>query len=161
MSDVGIIGDEGLRSRVDVIAALGDGQRDDAQLGTGQQRKHLGRLLRREQVVDLCADDAHAGLAVWRGDGERIQAVLCTELLGLLAPPLAAEQSDADDAPIRLVGQGETTVDVEGLVRAMEIAHAEMRDAAFEPTSVVGRRGHGGWQVRERAFAEFSHARLS
>ena len=72
-------------------------------------------------------------------------------LLGLLPAPLAAGQADADDAPILLAGQGETAVDVEGLMRAMEVAHAEMRNAALEPAAVVGRRRHFGRQLRERA----------
>jgi hypothetical protein len=73
----------------------------------------------------------------------------------------SAAQADADDAPILLAGQGETAVDVEGLMRAMEIAHAEMRDAALESAAVVGRCRHLGRQLRERAGVEFGHARLS
>ena len=60
--------------------------------------------------------------------------------VGLLPAPFAAGQADADDAPILLAGQGETAVDVEGLMRAMEVAHAEMGDTALEPAAVVGRR---------------------
>ena len=83
------------------------------------------------------------------------------ELLGLLPAPLAAGQADADDAPILLAGQGKTAIDVESLMRAMEVAHAEMRNAALEAGAVVGRRSNLGRQLRERAFIEFGHARLS
>ena len=130
-----------------MIPAFGDGQRDDAQVRAGQQREHLVGLLRREQVVELGADHAHAGFALRRRGGKRIQAILCAVLFGLLPAPLAAGQTYADDAPVLLAGQGETAVDVEGLMRAMEIPYAEMRDATLESAAVVGRCRHFGRQL--------------
>jgi hypothetical protein len=114
VAHVRVVGDESVRLRIDVIAALGDGQRNDAQVRAGQQREHLVRLVRPEQVVDLGADHAHAGFALRRRDGERIQVILRAVLRGLLPAPLAAAQADADDAPVLLARPGETAVDVEG-----------------------------------------------
>ena len=151
---VGVVGDECAGVRIDVVPAFGDGQRDDAQVRVGQQREHLVRLIRGEQVVELGADHAHIGFPFRRRDGERVQAILGTELRRLLPAPLTAKQTDADDPPILLARQCETAVDVEGLMCAVEIADPEVRDAALEPTAVVGRRRHLWWQLRKRAFVE-------
>ena len=83
------------------------------------------------------------------------------ELLGLLPAPFAAAQADAHDAPVLLSRQGKTAVDVEGLMRAMEVAHAEMGDTAFEAASVIGRRRDVRRQPRKRAGVEFGHVALS
>ena len=83
------------------------------------------------------------------------------ELLGLLPAPFAAGKADTDDAPIALVGQSETAIDVERLMRAVEVAHAEMGDTAFELAAVVGRRGDIGRQLRKRAGVELGHDGLS
>ena len=139
--NVGMVGEEHTRFRVDVIAALCDRQRHDAKGRIGQQLEYLGRLLRREQVVELSTDDAHTRIAVGRCDRERIQTVLRPELIGLLPPPFAAGKADTDDAPIALVRQSKTPIDVERLMRAVEVADTEMGDTAFEVGSVVGRRG--------------------
>ena len=144
--NVWVVGDERARRRVDVIPALGDGQRHDAQGRVGQQLQHLGRLLGREQVVELGADDAHTRVSLGRRDRERIQTVLGPELIGLLPAPFAAGKADTDDAPIALIRQSETPIDVERLMRAVEIAHAEMGDTALELGSVIGRRRDIRWQ---------------
>ena len=63
--NVGMVGEEHTRFRVDVVAAFCDRQRHNAKARVGQQREHLGRLLGREQVVELSADDAHARYRRW------------------------------------------------------------------------------------------------
>ena len=90
------------------------------------------------------------GIAVGRRDRERIQAVLRPELVGLVATPFAARKADTDDAPIALAGQGETSVDVEGLMRAVKVADAEVGDAAFESGPVIGRCCDVRRQCRKR-----------
>jgi hypothetical protein len=72
-----------------VIPALGDGQRHDAEGRVDQQLQHLGQLLRREQVIEMGADDTHTGVTLGRRDGKRIQTILGPELVGLLPAPFA------------------------------------------------------------------------
>ena len=61
---------------VEVVAALGDRQRDDADRGIAQPRQHRGGVGRREQVLDDGADDAAGRLALRREQAQRVEPVL-------------------------------------------------------------------------------------
>ena len=56
--DVGRVEAELARALVDIVAALGDRQRDDADRGVGQPGHGGRRVARAKEVVDERADDA-------------------------------------------------------------------------------------------------------
>jgi hypothetical protein len=57
-------------------------------------------------------------------------------------------------AEFGLPGRARQAGDVGGLMHAMEIAHAEMRDAALEPAAVVGHAATLGGNCDSRAGVE-------
>ena len=106
LHDVGVLRIEFARALVHVVAALGDGQRDDARAGVGQFFQHGLRLVGRIQILADAADDARrvAGRAAL---DHRIQAILC--LHGVAHGRVMRQQAHAAIAPLRvfLAGQGE------------------------------------------------------
>jgi hypothetical protein len=56
-----------------------------------------------------------------------------------------------------LTRQRKTPIDVEGLMRAVEVANSEMGDASFDAGSVIGGCIDARWQRRKCALIEFCH----
>ena len=141
--DVGMPGVECARGRVDEIAALGDGQRDDADGRIGEPFDGRGGVARHD-VVDHRADDAcRAVSGVLLDDGG--QPVLRGQPV---APgPLALEDAGADDRPVAVHAAVEQRIEIDRLVRAVEIANAEMQDAGRQVGARIDRRSHGVGQV--------------
>ena len=78
----------------------------------------------------------------------------CSCKLGA-ADLLALEDAGADQRPVMADAGIEQIVEIDGLVRAMEIADAEMHDAGLERGAVVFRTGDLGGQVGEIGRREF------
>ena len=101
------------------------------------------------QVLDDAADDRHRGFAFGRVDAERIETALPLQRLRLGALALHIHQADAQDAPALLPRQGQDLVDVDGLVRPVEITDAEVGDAGLDLGSIIGGLRDGSRQGGE------------
>ncbi len=135
--DVGMPGVELARRRIDEIAALGDGQRDDADRRIGKSFDDGGGLAGRQEV-DHHAGDVRLPVARILLD-HRGQPVLLLQLLA--ACLLALEHAGADDRPVMSVARVEQIVEIDRLMRAVEIADAEMQDAGLEVVARIFRHG--------------------
>ena len=144
--DVGMRRVESSGRRVDEIAALGDGHRDDADPRVGELVDDGLRVAGRQEV-DHHAGDARlpvAGVLLDHGG----QPVLRLEpgAAGLLA----LEHTGADQRPVMPLARVEQVVEIDRLVRAVEIADAEMHDARFQRSAVIGWPADSVGQVEER-----------
>ena len=123
--------------RIQVVAALGDGHADDPDRGIGQTGERCLRIARRVQIFHQRSDQPHRGSAVRRAYGQGIEALLRLQRLRLVAFGQVVEDADAEDAPFLLRRIGEAAIQVECLVRAMEVADPKMRDAGPHTAAVV------------------------
>ena len=126
--------------RVDEVATFGDGQRNDLDGRVGKPFDDACRIAR-HQEVDHRAGDAGAHMAAVLLD-DRGQPVLLFQLAA--ADLLAFEHAGADQRPVMADARIEQVVEIDGLVRAVEIADAEMHDAGFECRAVILRTGDLG-----------------
>ena len=123
--DVGMSRVEFPGRRVDEIAAFGDGQRHDADRRICKLLDDISRVARR-QKIDHHAGDARLPVpGILLDDGR--QPVLLLKLRA--ARFFAIEYARADDRPVMPFARIEQIVEIDRLVRAMEIADAEMQDA--------------------------------
>ena len=106
MHDVRVLRVEFARALVDVVAALGDGQRDDARAGVGQFFQHGLWRVGRIQILADAANDA-CGIAGRAALDHCVQAVL--RLHGVAHGRVGRQQAHAAIAPLRmfLARQGE------------------------------------------------------
>ena len=146
--DVGMRRIEHARCRIDEIAALGDGQRDDADRRIGKLRDD-GAGIARHQEVDHDAGHARLHVAAVLLDHGG-QPVLLLELLA--ADLLAVEHAGADQRPVMVAAGVEEVVEIDRLMRAMEIADAEMQDAGAQGAALVGGRGHVAGKFAKRCW---------
>ena len=103
------------------------------------------------QEIDHDAGDAGLPVAgVLLDDGG--QPVLFLELLP--SDLLAVEHAGADDRPVMTGAGVEQIVEIDRLVRAMEIADAEMHDAGRQRGAIVFRRSDAWWGDSPRVAAE-------
>jgi hypothetical protein len=93
----GVVGDEFAGGLVEVVAALGDGQGDDAGLGPGQRFEDALRIVGGVEVVDDRADHPGFEGAVRVFGDEGVLAVLRVERVG--HGLVAGHDADAADAP--------------------------------------------------------------
>ncbi len=151
-------GIEALRRRRDVIAALGHGQRDDADLGPRQRLQHRSDVEGLDEV-DHRAGDAHRRCVGLLLDHRR-QPVLRLELFAHVDVGLA--HARADDRPF-MVGPGvEKVVEIDRLMGAVKVADADMDDARLEIGPAVVGLAHARRQLREGGRREFdAHGFLS
>ena len=140
--DVGRLQPEGAGRLVEIVAALGDGQRHDPDRIPTQPAQHGRGIGRREQVVDDRAHDRKLRLARRREQGQGVEAVLLGEACRLGAFGLVVDQADATDAPAGLAGQRQDPVDVDRLMGAVEVADAEVCDAGVDLLPIIGRPPH-------------------
>ncbi len=144
-NDVGVGRIEHARSRIDEIAAFGDGQRDDADRRVGKPFDDRRRIAGHQEIDHGTGDaGAHmAGILLDHGGQPVLLGKLAaTDLLGL-------EDAGADQRPVVADARIEQIVEIDGLVRAMEIADAEMHDAGLERRAIVFRPGNFFRQVGE------------
>ena len=117
---------------LDVVAALGDGQRDDAGGRCGQQLDHRLGVVGRISVVDDRPDHPRVSGAVGILQDQGVQPVLGVEDVLHLA--IGRHDADPADAPLACDALLQQLVDVHRLMSAMEAADPEMHDAE-RPTS--------------------------
>ena len=137
---------------VDVVPALGDGQRDDP----GRWRRHLLddrlRVVRCEQVLHDRPDDPRFPGPVAVLEDQRVQAVLGVK--DLLHPLVRRHDPDAADAPVERGALVHQAVVVHRLVGAMEPAHSDVDDTRRDQAAVVGRQRHPVAPVLQRPRVE-------
>jgi hypothetical protein len=141
---------------VDVVAALGNGQRHDPDVLGRHLPEDRFRVVRRIEIGHDRAD--HPGLvdAVWMLDDQRVQAVLRVQ--HLLHAAVGGHHPDAADTPVQRGALVHQQVEVHGLVRAVEAADADMHDAGRDQAAVVGRPFEPALPVRQRLGTKrFSH----
>jgi hypothetical protein len=156
--DVGGVGDnrrmsgiEFPRRWVDEITALGDGQRDDADRRVCQPADDGGAVAG-DQEIDHRAGHPRLHVAVVLLD-HRGQKILAREFF---APrPLALENPRPDQRPIAVDAGVEQIVEIDRLVRAMEIADAEMQDSGGEVAAAVFWRGDAWGEMGQGGEGEF------
>ena len=109
---------------VEVVAALGDGQRDDPRLRRGELLEHRLGVVGRVQVLDQRADRPRVPRAVGVLDDQRVAAVLLAQDVAHLRVGL--HHADPADAPVERLALVHEAVVVHRHVRAMEAADAEV-----------------------------------
>lgn len=137
--------------RIDEIAAFGDRQGDDADERARELRHDRGRVAGLE-VGDHGAGDMRARAVVVLLDHRR-QEILRFELV---AHDLVRWQDTrADDRPIAIASQVEKVIEIDRLMRAVEIADAEVHDAGPKVMPAVVRDAGRGFDRVERGKGEF------
>ena len=150
-----VVGVEGAGGGVDEVAALGDGQRDDAGGGV-DEAGHDRRVVHRRQELGHHAGDARrGGFGRLLDDGG--QPVLAGE--GVAHLHVVGGDAGADDRPVAVAAGVHQPVEVDLEVGAVEVADAEVDDAGGEVGAGVasggrrsrggrrGCRGRGGWRA--------------
>ena len=133
---------------IERVAFLGDGERDQPGVGMGEAGQDaVGRRGSNDHFADS-ADDAPAGWVVEFGQG--VETVLGFQRVA----DSGAVQRHRRDRPARIVLQN--TVEIAGLVRAMEGARTEMDDADVRGGAVVGGARDTFAHGRQRGVAEAS-----
>ena len=135
------VGAEGAGGVVDVVAALGDGQRHDAGGRGGHDLQDAVAVVGGEAVVVDGADDGRLAAAVAVLEGQGVEVVLGRQRIAHAR--VAGQQADAADAPVQGPAVAHEAVDVHGLVGAVEAAHPHVDDAGGDGGAVVG-GGEGG-----------------
>lgn len=127
------------RAQGRLVAALGDGERDDPGRRGGEQFDDRVGILRRITEVDDGADDPRFPRAVGVSEGQRVQMVLVAQCVAHLL--VARQHADTADAPVSREPGVEQPVDVAGLVGTVKAADTEMRYADADLAAVIGRDG--------------------
>ena len=152
--DVRMLRVQTLRHGVDVVTALGDGQRDDPDCGIGHPAHESGMPFLDRHVVDHRADDLRRRAGRVELD-QRRQAVLAQELLALRG--VVRANAGADDCPVVVEPELEQPVQVPGLVRAVEVAEPDMDDAGGQRGAVISRPRDRLRQVAQRGVRKANH----
>ena len=136
----GTEGVELARGVVDVVAALGDRQRDDPCGRCAQEGQDRLRVVGGEEVVVDRADDRRVAQPAGVLADEGVEVVLTRQCVA--HPRVPGQQPDAADPPVQAGGlrggapgaSAHETVEAGGLVGAVKAAHADVDDPG----------GHGG-----------------
>jgi hypothetical protein len=142
--------------RVEVVAALGDGERHDPGGRRGHLLDHGLRIIGREQVLHDRPDYPGLPGAVPVPQDQGVQAVLSGQRVA--HPGVRRLHPDAADAPVHRRAAIHQRVDVHGLVRAVETADADVHDPGRDLAAVVTGNGHGGVQPRQGLPGQDGHA---
>ncbi len=140
---------------VEVVAALGDGERDDPGLLVGHLLDHRLRVVRGEQVLDDRTHHAGDLGAVRALLHECVEAVLRSQ--GVLHPPVARQHPDPADPPVQGLALVHQAVEVQGLVGAVERTDTQVHDPRPDRAPVVLGHGHGRVERRQRRRVERRH----
>ncbi len=132
---IGRRGQEGARGLVHRIAALGDGERDDAGLRPCHPLHERFDVRAGQDVVDDRADDTDVRAPLVPGD-QGVEAVLRVQRIR--HGRVAGEDARSGDRPVGDALPKEV-VEVDGLVSAMEAADTDVDDASTEGAPVVAR----------------------
>ena len=137
------------------VAALGDRHRQDGDLRIGDPARERILVGDRERIVDDAPDDLRArSLAV--ALDQRVEVILRRE--HARHAPIGLEPPEPADAPVATLRR--ELVDIEGEVRAMEPADAEVEDARSQRRAVVARSRHAQrLDAFERGCGETVHRR--
>ena len=146
VDDVGMGGIEMLGRWRDVVAALGDGQRDDASARLGE-RVHERRDIVRPDKIDHRTGDADMRRLRLLLDDCR-QPVLFLKLLTDRDVRIAHPRPD--DRPVVIAPGVEQIVEIDRLMRAVKVADANMNDAGAKVRASIFRRRDACRQARER-----------
>ena len=149
MDDIGMGRVEPLAHRVDVIAALGNGQPDDANGRIGHGADQGTVALFDWQVVDHRAHNLGRGLRGVEFD-QRCQTILRQELLA--HGRIIGAHARAEDRPVMRLAVLHQTMQIPRLMRAVEIAHADMHDAGGQGAAVIA--GVGDVEITQRRVRE-------
>ena len=146
-NDVRMRGIESLGGGGDVIAALRDRQRNDADLRPGESVQSCRGIAWGDEV-DHRTDHASLGRVRFLLDDRR-QPILLAELLP--DQRIGGADACADHRPIVAGTTVEEIVEIDGLMRAMKIADAKMKDARAEIGASVFGNGYVGREARQSA----------
>ena len=152
--DVGMRRVEVLRCRMEVVAALGHRQGDDADCGIAHPSDEGGVSLLHPHVVDHRAHHL-CRLAGGVELDQRRQAVLPQELLALRR--VVGTNPRTDDCPVVVETELEQAVQVPGLVRAVKVAESDVDDPRGQGRAVVAWPRNGLRQVRKRGVRKTDH----
>ena len=126
--------------------------------GVSQPGQHGLGIAGGVQVGHHGADHARGGFALRRELADGIKSVL-RRIGGRLGPgrwPVG--KPDPADAPGDAVRIVQARVDVEGLVRAMKVAHPDVNDADPEGAAIVARHRNRCGQIEQCGVAQCNHA---
>ncbi len=127
------------------IAAFGDGEADDADIGEGHGRDQIGIVALHGQEIDHGAHTPGA-FARWVKLDDGGEAIL--RLQRLAHPRIAFADTGAEDGPVVALAEREEVVQVDGHMGAVEVAKADVHDTGREARAVIGcvakvKHGHG------------------
>lgn len=148
MGNIGIVGAQLPRGRIDPVALFGDGQRDDARAGCGEGREDPARFFGQDQALPEGSDDA-VGLAFGPARDEGVEMVLRRQRIA----HRGTAHRDGGDAP-RPLARGEAIIGRDRLMGAVKGAEAQMHDPGPDGRAVVGRAGDVGRQILEARRAQ-------
>ena len=135
MDNIGVGSVEPLAHRIDVIAAFGHRQPDDADDRVGHDADQRAVALFDRQVVDHRPHNLSRGLRGVEFD-QRRQTVLRQELFPHRR--IIGAHARAKDRPIMRFATLHQTVQIPRLMRAVKIAHADMNDAGCQGAAIIG-----------------------
>jgi hypothetical protein len=147
------------RHLVDVVAALGHGERHDPRRRVDHPRQDRVGVVGREEVVDHRPDDAGLQRPVRVLDDECVEVVLGRHRVAHAC--VARQEPDADDAPVEGLALVHQCVEIHGLVGAVEPADTEVDDARGDGRAVVCRSLHLGGQLPQSGLAELHDVLLT
>ncbi len=131
---VGMVSVELAGDRVEEVAVTGDGQADDAGVGVGQRGTNRLAIVR--CVVDGADRADHAGgLALMATLHDGVQPVLGRQHVF----DVGGAQTDAGDSPLIGNARAGQVIEVDSLVGPVEVARADVYNAALQGGTVVGR----------------------
>ena len=143
---------EGAGGGIDEIAALGDGQRDDADRRIGHRLEDRGLTVLDGNETGHRAD--HPGAVAARVHFHHgIEAVLLHQRGALLG--VVFHHTRAEDAPVVRTAKRDQIVEIDGLMGAVEVAHADMQDARADSGGVIARLRDRSGKIGKGLPAEF------
>ena len=138
VDDLRMVRVEGAGRRIDAVAALGDGQRHDPQSRIVERGDDGAAVLADRHEIHHGAADARPLGAGFELD-HRGQPALGFERAAHL--PVVRPHPGAEERPVEVAAGVEQVVEIDGLMRPVEIADPDMQDAGAQPRPVVGRPG--------------------
>ena len=133
-----IVGVELAGDRVEVVAALGDRQRDDPGGRVGHLLDHRLRVVRREQVLARSSRSPAAPSVPSASLSTSVYRQSCASMTSL-HPGVERHHADPADPPVQRLALVHQPVQVHRLVGSVEAADPEVHDAGGDRRAVVAR----------------------